>query len=99
MSNNVTRFYLVTLGLILTLAGATQAQQEKKRESSVRFKNGLTIVFTSQTEPPSSGSKAFGSVQVMGEDNVVHRVFVDPELKVYFGYDLEVAPLAEAGQY
>ena len=99
MSNNVTRFYLITFGLILTLAGATQAQQEKKRAASVRFKSGLTIVFTSATEPAGAGSKAFGSVQVMGEDNVVHRVFVDPELKVYFGYDLEVAPGAEAGQY
>lgn len=100
MKNRAHVFQLLALGLIVALQGTASGQGEKKPQTSVRFKSGLTVFFTSETEPPGSGNKSpGGSVQITAEGNTIHRVFVDSANGIYFGYDLEVTPLAEPGQF
>jgi hypothetical protein len=65
----------------------------------VIFNGGLTVKFTSETDPPSRDTGTSGSVQIHGEHNIVHRIFVDREHAVYFGYDLEVEPVPGTDQF
>jgi hypothetical protein len=99
MRNNMCRLVLSVLSLIIGCAGTVAAQQEQKDRTSVRFTSGLTIIFTSETDPPGHDRNAFGSIQVRGEDNTVHRIFVDRKNSLYFGYDLEVEPIPGSDQF
>lgn len=86
--------------IILCICGAlVYAQEAKKSQASVRFENGLTIVFTSETDPPNSTRQSFGSIQVKGEKNLIHRALIDTERGVYFGYDVLVEPIGDTGQF
>lgn len=87
------------VALVVCLCGAVAAQQEKKAQTSVRFTSGVSVVFTSETDPPGRERMLPGSVQVRGSENVVHRIYLDRENKIYFGYDLEVEPVADSDQY
>src|SRR6266478_5164866 len=99
MRNNTGSLWLSVLILIIGCAGTVGAQKERKDRTSVRLTSGLTIVFTSETDPPGRDRNAFGSIQVRGEDNTVHRIFVDRENSIYFGYDLEVESLTGSDQF
>jgi len=56
-------------------------------------------MFTSETDPPGRDRNTFGSIQVRGEDNIVHRIFVDRENSIYFGYDLQLEPVPGSDQF
>lgn len=93
-------FVVPTIALLLLMAATlTSAQEIKKGQVSVRLKDGVSIVFTSTTEPPVSGRQTVGSIQIGGEDNVMHRAFIDAERGIYFGYDLTVEPADQAGRF
>ncbi len=98
MRNNTRHLLLSVLTLIIGFAGTVAAQQEQNR-TSVRLTSGLTIIFTSETDPPGHDRNAFGSIQVRGEDNTVHRIFVDRKNSLYFGYDLKVEPVPSSDQF
>lgn len=85
--------------LTVCVGGSAAAQQEKKDQTTVTFRSGVTLIFTSETDPPSREKMTPGSVQVRGSQNVVHRIFLDRENKIYFGYDVEVEPLTGSDQY
>lgn len=99
MRNNMCRLVLSVLSLVIGWAGTVAAQQEQKDRTSVRLTSGLTIIFTSETDPLGHDRSAFGSIQVRGEDNTVHRIFVDRKNSLYFGYDLEVEPVPSSDQF
>jgi len=84
---------LAVISLIVGGAGTVPAQQQ------VIFNGRLTVSFTSVTDPPSRDIGTSGSVQIHGEGNIVHRIFLDREHAVYFGYDLEVEPVPGTDQF
>ena len=97
MRNNL---YVIFLSVVILLASGTiYAQEQKKSQTSVRFKDGLTVVFTSETDPPQSNRQTLASVQIDGDNNIIRRVYTDTERGVYFGYDVVVEPLAESEQF
>ena len=91
MRNRMRNQLLITISLVIVCAGTVAGQQ-------VIFANGLTVSFTSKTDPPSRDSGASGSVQIHGEAKIVHRMFVDRENHIYFGYDLEVVSVPDSNQ-
>lgn len=94
------KLYVIFISAAVLFASAViHAQEVGKSQTSVRFKDGLTVVFTSETEPPDSTRKPVGSILIKGDNKIIHRVFVDEELGVYFGYDVLVEPIAETGQF
>lgn len=94
------KLYLVfTIAVLLLASMVIKAQKESKSEASIRFKDGLTVVFTSETEPLDAARKPIGSLRIRGENNVIQRVLIDEERGVYFGYDLLVEPIAETGPF
>lgn len=98
MKNN---FYMLCAGLIfLLLTGTIKAQKLEKGQMSVRSESGVTLVFTSETDPPGAGQQAVGIIQAVGGNkNVFHRAFIDNARGMYFGYDIEVEPVSGANQY
>jgi len=84
-------FYIFCVSLLLLSFAAENNAQERGRVS-VRLKSGLTVIFTSKTEPGGSVRQSVGSIEVGGGSNVIHRAFVDGDRGVYFGYDLIVEP-------
>ncbi len=97
MRNNL--YAVFFSAVILFASGTVYAQDSKTSELSVGFKDGLTLVFTSETEPPDSNRQSFGSVQTTGANKVIHRVLTDTERGVYFGYDVSIEPAAESGKF
>lgn len=97
MRNNLLIIYLSAV--ILFISGTIHAQESKTSPLTVRFKDGLTLVFASRTEPSNSNGQALGYLQTIDDNKVVHRIFTDAERSVYFGYDVSVEPAGEAGQF
>lgn len=98
MRNN---FKILCAGFILLiLIGAVNAQKLEKGQVSARLDSGITLVFTSETDPPGAKREAGGIIQVGGETkNQFHRAFIDNERGVYFGYDIVVEPVSGGSQY
>jgi hypothetical protein len=68
-----------------------------RHSGAVRLANGVFAVFTTDTDPPGQPNQVTAtSVGVFS--NVIHRVLVDEEHGVYFGYDLEAEPVAQTKQ-
>src|SRR6266446_8199936 len=99
MRNSTCNLLLSVLTLIIGCAGSVAAQQAQKDRTSVRLTSGWTVMFTSETDPPGRDRNTFGSIQVRGEDNIVHRIFVDRENSIYFGYDLQLEPVPGSDQF
>ena len=98
MKNNSFAVLLSTIILcISTVIGF--AQEPKKHQASVRLESGITIFFTSETDPPNSIRGAIGAIEVGSTNNIIHRAFIDDERGVYFGYDIKVEPSTETGQF
>jgi len=98
MKNRVLSLLTWAVGLAICLFGTAAAQEDNSGQTSVRFASGVTVTFTSETDPPGRDRMTLGSVQVRGSENVVHRIFLDRDNRVYFGYDLEIE-LAGSDQY
>jgi len=91
-------FYIFFISFVLLSFGIIAKGQETKRgEVSVRFDSGLTVVFTTETDPPG-GFRLSGSIQIKSGSNVIHRAFIDPNRGVYFGYDVVVEPADKSDQ-
>lgn len=97
MKNNLIAIFFSVV--VLFLSGTIHAQESKTSPLTARFKDGLTLVFTSRTEPSNSNGQALGMLQIIDDNKVVHRIFTDAERGVYFGYDVSVEPAGEAGQF
>lgn len=92
-------FFIFCLAFLL-LSFAAEGKAQGQGKVSVRLKSGLTVIFTSKTEPAGSVRQtAVGSIEVAGENNVIHRAFIDAKRAVYFGYDLTVEPYDETGGF
>ena len=92
-------FYIfcITFALFCSVF-AVKAQQKDKR-ATVSLSSGITLTFTSKTEPASYGLKDIGSFEAAGKNSVVHRAYLDQANRVYFGYDVVVENTGEAGEY
>lgn len=97
MKNNLIAIFFSVV--VLFLSGTIHAQESKTSLLSARFKDGTTLIFTSVTEPSNSTVQALGSLQIIGENKVVHRIFTDAERGVYFGYDVSIESANEPGQF
>lgn len=84
-------FYIFCISLLL-LSFAAENNAQEQGKVSVRLKSGITVIFTSKTEPTGSVRQSVGGIEVGGGSNVIHRAFVDGDRGVYFGYDLIVEP-------
>lgn len=91
-------FYIFCISLLL-LSFAAQGKAQEQGKVSVGLKSGVTVIFTSKTEPAGSVRMAVGSIELAGGNNIIHRAFVDVERGMYFGYDVVVESNDEARGY
>lgn len=87
--------FAVTAVFILYVAADAQ-------QGIIQFNSGITVAIKTETTPPTDSRGAFGNIYSYNETNsgnVIHRVMTDTKNKIYFGYDLEVEPLGEAGKF
>lgn len=93
-------FYVFCISLALLCSPLmVKAQQPKNKNAVVSLSSGITLTFTSKTDPESYGFKDIGSFEVAGENGVVHRAYLDQASSVYFGYDVVVESTGEYGEY
>ncbi len=95
MKNSLRIFCLILF--LMSFTSAIEAQEQGK--VSGRLKSGLSVIFTSKTEPAGSARPAIGSIEITGENNVIHRAFIDAERGVYFGYEVVIEPQGETGAF
>jgi hypothetical protein len=89
--------FILTIALSLLTASEARAQKEKGGYTSARLPNGVALLFTTETDPPSSRKQTEGSIYIKGE--AIHRILVDREARSYFGYDIEVERVGESNRY
>lgn len=91
-------FYVfICILVLLSFGRGGLAQDLKNGQVSVRFKTGLTVIFSTETDPPGFASELKGSVRVR-DDGIIHRAFIDPKRGVYLGYDLVVEPSGDSSK-
>ena len=95
---NRARTFLIAAVTCLAAFPVNAAEQLKDNWASARFPNGVTLTFTSHKEPDTAPVYPSGHVEIRANEDVVHRVFVDADAAVYFGYDVRVEPIAERKQ-
>jgi hypothetical protein len=93
------KFYMLCLAFLFFCVIKEIGAQEKDKGSIVKLKSGLTVVFRSETDPPSNRQQNIGTYEVAGENNVIHRAFLDAERGIYFGYDVEIESSADANKF
>ena len=88
---------------LLSLSFATQAQEREPRQLIVPLSGGAYVAFRAETSAPEAGDTkkvstfsqirgVFDSQALVDDNQIIHRVLVDPEGRPIFGYDLQVAP-------
>lgn len=93
------KFYILCLAFLIFCVIKEIGAQEKDKGSIVKLKSGLTVVFRSETDPPSNRQQDIGTYEVASENNVIHRAFLDAERGVYFGYDVGIESLVDANRF
>lgn len=93
-------FYIFCISLAFFCSALdVKAQQSKNKNAVVSLSSGVTLTFTSKTDPESYSLRDIGSFEVAGKNGVVHRAYLDQESGVYFGYDVVVESLDGPGEY
>jgi hypothetical protein len=80
------------ISLLLLICAAAAAQTDRPMVMTAGFANGVTVVFTTVTEPggaPPRWANLNGGL-VVKDGVVAHRYFRDHKDTVFFGYDLTV---------
>lgn len=93
------KFYILCFAFLIFCVIKEIGAQEKDKGSIVKLKSGLTVVFRSETDPPGNRQQDIGTYQVAGENNVIHRAFLDAERGIYFGYDVEIESSVDANKF
>jgi hypothetical protein len=85
-------------------SSTARAQESKSRgttepqfNASARLSNGIRVAFANKTEPPGAIQFAASSIETEGSE-IIHRVFIDKESGLFFGYDVKVEPVANTQQ-
>lgn len=75
----------------------------KAQGGSIRFnKSGLTVAIRTIVTPENSTNNMldnFSELSMTSSENTIHRLLKNDKNKIYFGYDLEIAPQAEKGKF
>ena len=91
---------------LLALSGVTSAQNDSSRPHVVALADGGFVAFKSEAAgtgktigvvPALNGG--FRSDALVDEDQVIHRVLLDPAGKYIFGYDLVIQALAASKKF
>ena len=78
-------------------AGANgAAAQDAKSQLSVPMQSGAFVVIRTEAAPPSAGDATNNLIESEDKPNLLHRVFVDSNNELFFGYELLVERAAEA---
>src|SRR5688572_24665727 len=99
----------VPLALLLCLAcaGASAARsvtpaaetQEDKSQLIVPLQSGAFVVIRTEAAAPYGGATTSNLVESEDKPNLLHRVFVDGQNGLFFGYELLVERAAESGYF
>ncbi len=76
--------------------GAASTTQEDKSRLIVPMQSGAFVVIRTESAPPSAGEAAGNLIESEDRPNLLHRVFVDSNNELFFGYELLVERAAEA---
>jgi hypothetical protein len=100
-------FVIVLCFLLLPLA--VRAQGREPRQLIVPLSGGAYVAFRAETSAPEAGDTrktssqqmrgVFDSQALVDDNQIIHRVLVDPEGRPIFGYDLQVAPNPTSKQF
>jgi hypothetical protein len=77
-------------------AGATATPQDDKSRLIVPMQSGAFIVIRTESAPAEAGQAAGNLIESEDKPNLLHRVFVDSNNELFFGYELLVERAAEA---
>lgn len=73
--------------------------QESKTQMIVPMRSGAFVVFTTETVPAGAPEAPPGFIESEDKPNLIHRVFVDKEGELFFGYELLVEQVASSRQF
>jgi hypothetical protein len=79
-------------------AGGAPAQ-DGKSQLVVPMQSGAFVVIRTEAAPPYGGDSTSNLVESEDKPNLLHRVFVDSNNELFFGYELLVERAAEAGYF
>lgn len=101
-----TLFRTLCAALCLALCGggaaaATPAPdaQESKSQLIVPMRSGAFVLIATEAVPPGSPEFSLSFIESEDKPNLIHRVFVDGEGGLFFGYELLVEPVAGTRQF
>jgi hypothetical protein len=78
-------------------AGANgAAARDAKSQLIVPMQSGAFVVIRTEAAPPSAGDATNNLIESEDKPNLLHRVFVDSNNELFFGYELLVERAAEA---
>ena len=72
------------------------ATQDAKSQLIVPMQSGAFVVIRTEAAPPSAGDTMGNLIESEDKPNLLHRVFVDSNNELFFGYELLVERAAEA---
>lgn len=98
--------FVVSIFLSL-LASTAQAQESDRQQTIVGLSNSGFVAFTTRTAEINALNRASGfpeavamlTPQMLVDRNVIHRVLVDGNSKIVFGYDLSIESLTISKQF
>lgn len=89
--------YLVSIfAFVCFVFGLTQNAAAQQGEIS--FANGISVAINTEQGKGNASQANIYTTSGNG-DNVIHRLLIDRKSRIYFGYDLIVAPLADEKQF
>lgn len=93
---------MMWLSLLATAGIAAQAQDsvQTQEPGARRFTllNGTRVVFSPHVDPGDASNRLSSRVQ-LSDINAIHRVLLDEERGVYFGYTVRVEPIANSNRF
>src|SRR5215216_6600874 len=72
------------------------AAQDAKSQLIVSMQSGAFVVIRTEAAPPSAGDATDSLIESEDKPNLLHRVFVDGNSGLFFGYELLDERAAEA---
>ena len=79
-----------------TPAPVNRTAQDGKSQLIVPMQSGAFVVIRTESAPPSAGDAAGNLIESEDKPNLLHRVFIDSDNELFFGYELLVERAAEA---
>ena len=73
--------------------------QDSKSQVIVPMQGGAFVVFTTEAVPAGAPEVGGGFIESEESPNQIHRVFVDRQGELFFGYELLVEPVAATRQF